>query len=297
MNSVIFLRLESEKTCLAEYSSAKEIETSSSLGAMKSESSFKKLLTLIVPSFDNSKKIFSKENKRLAFRLCPENFGRALVLTEFITEISKRFSSGSKIQVAVVGGYKTEPEIRALVALGIKCDVTVFGIEENMSILDLNHVNEVETVGFDLILCSQVWEHIWNHEIAFQNLKKLMRKDAFLWLACPASNRAHGSPSYFCAGFTADYFSKNLVRLGLNVISTGQLGTPRNYRATHTLPAWLSVQGHRFPPIGAFSERSLMPRLLFTARYLIATVTLLFVSPKITDADNCATESWVLAKN
>jgi hypothetical protein len=243
--------------------------------------------------------VLDHESKSLAFKLCPENFGRAVVLSQFIEQSKRIFNIRNSIKVAVVGGYDDEPEIRALKELGFTVDVSLFGIEENMNFLDLNNETSLSLKSFDrydLILCSQVWEHIWNHESAFANLLKLMSKDSYLWLACPASNHAHGSPSYFSAGFTYEYLSRNVERLGLANIAGGQIGTPRNYRATHVLPTWLSVRGHSFPPLYAFEDKSLLSRLLHSMRYFLVNILFLSIAPTITDEVRFATESWVLAQ-
>jgi SAM-dependent methyltransferase len=258
-----------------------------------------KFFSGLFPSFDCETKPIDSQMQSIAKELCPENFGRMLVLTEFLTKIKNCFLSKSNLKVALVGGYRTEPEIRALEYLGYSLDLHIFGIEQDMIKLDLNTMskNTSATHGsFDLVLCSQVWEHIWNYEVAFLNLISLMSNGSYLWIAAPASNRRHGSPLYFSSGFTSEYFANNLTRIGLVVDSHEQLGTRRNYLATHILPTWLSVIGHKFPPLAAFSEHSLLPRVLLTIRYLVKTFGLLFASKKITTSGKFATESWALAK-
>jgi SAM-dependent methyltransferase len=260
-----------------------------------------KLFSFLFPRSSYNVIQLEHESSSLAFKLCPENFGRAVVLSQFIEQSKRIFSRSNSLRVAVVGGYYDEPEIRALRELGFTVEVSIFGIEEDMQYLDLN----IET-GFslslnafdkyDLILCSQVWEHIWNHESAFANLLKLMSKDSYLWLACPASNHPHGSPSYFSAGFTYEYLSLNVKKFGLATIAAGQIGTPRNYRATHAIPTWLSVRGHSFPPLYAFEGKSLLSRLLHSMKYLFLNISFLSLAPTITDDSRFATESWVLAQ-
>lgn len=252
---------------------------------------------LLTPGLLSELIVLDSVSKKLAFEIQPNNFGRAIVLTEFVREISEVFTPGSTIRVAVVGGYPSEPELRALSRLGYQAEVTIFGIESNMKYLNLNALSETSAGDkFDLILCSQVWEHIWNHGNAFQNLFSLMDSGTYLWLACPASNRAHGSPDFFSAGFTSGYFAKNLDFLGLTVISSGQLGTARNYRATHTMPEWLSLKSHRIPISNTFVGSKVLKQLIFTVRYLLRNIELHFFSGKITSNESFATESWILAR-
>jgi SAM-dependent methyltransferase len=256
-------------------------------------------LALNFPNFFTTKTILDQDAKHLAFSLCPENFGRALVLSEFIRHIRSHFELNQQIRVAVVGGYKDEPEIRALFALGIPFELEIFGIENDMTFLDLNLAQEPHQNAegkFDLILCSQVWEHIWNHEAAFRNLANLISSKTLLWIACPASNRAHGSPEYYSAGFAPEYFIKNLIRFELEALAYGNIGTQRNYFATHALPAWLSVRGHRIPPVFAFSQFGLLAKTILSIRYLPRTIFLLFTSQRLSSESRFATETWLLLR-
>ena len=257
-----------------------------------------KFLSALFPSYGCERVIFDNKARNIAEKICPENFGRALVLSKFIVAVTEIFPIASIIRVAVVGGYRMEPEIRALQYLGFEVQVEVFGIEDNMIPLDLNVARsntQKSKRNFDLVLCSQVWEHIWNHEVALDHLMSIMNRGTYLWIASPASNRAHGSPFYFCAGFTSEYFANNLSKVGLRINSYGQIGTRRNYLATHTLPTWLSVSGHRLPPLSAFSEYKTLYRVLYSIRYLLTTIDLLFTSNKVTADNKYATESWVMA--
>lgn len=269
------------------------------VGGMKKVSKKSKFLSALFPSYGCDGVYIDDKAMNIANKLCPENFGRSLVLAKFIVTVTEIFPTASTIRVAVVGGYRSEPEIRALQHLGFEVQVEVFGIEDNMIPLELNVAHsliEKSAENFDLILCSQVWEHIWNHEVALGNLMSLMNKGNYLWLASPASNRAHGSPFYFSAGFTAEYLANNLSKAGLAISSLGQIGTRRNYLATHLLPAWLSISGHRMPPLSAFSEYKPIYRVLYSIRYLPKTFNLLFTSKKVTADNKFATESWVMAR-
>jgi SAM-dependent methyltransferase len=258
---------------------------------------FKYLGRFLAPGLVSQTYKLHPASKKLAFDLYPRNFGRAVVLTEFITIFQERFGNISYVKVAVVGGYENEPEVLALKQLGISVDLTILGIDRDMLQLDLNEVslNNLD-VEFDLILCSQVWEHVWNHQNAFLNLLSLMQSGTYLWIACPTSNRAHGSPEYFSAGFTSDYFENNLKALGLSIVSAGQVGTARNYRATHTLPSWLSVKEHRFPILNSFADFKLYQRGFLFFRYLFRNLELQIFSGKLTSETRLATESWVLAQ-
>ena len=158
-------------------------------------------------------------------------------------EVVKKFEEAIKPhvasihRVALVGGGIGESEIESLKKIKT-FSVTYFGIEtipnENFYFLDL-------------VICSQVLEHIWNHQAFFDNLSKLVRPGGFLWIGCPASNYPHGSPDYFSAGFAPDYLINNLGLRNLELLLGGSLGSKRYYFLTHSLQIWGSKNLHKFP--------------------------------------------------
>lgn len=243
------------------------------------------------------------ESRRLAQAIYPENFARSLVIEEFIEFFKKTdLFSFSQLNVAVVGGSSSEPEVAVLRHMKIDINLTLFGIDPDNISLDLNkHDPDMKYSSFDIVLCSQVFEHVWNHQEAIQNLKKLMNESTYLWISCPSSNRPHGLSFYFAAGLTESFLVTSLSHQKLKVLDSGTLGTRRVYRAIHTMPIWLSVRGHKFPPIWAFEghpydKASFLYRSLFCLRYLLRSFGLMFFSGKITSDIRCASESWACAQ-
>ena len=261
-----------------------------------------KFLEFLFPSigFEAKAKTVSRS---LAMQLYPAGFARALLLEEFIEfyKCSKMVHSNS-INVAVIGGSSQDPELFALKHLGIEINLTIFGIDPHVEYFDLNTINPKNSkFQFDLILCSQVVEHLWNHGAAFDSLKNLMNEDTYLWISCPSSNRPHGLNFYYSAGLTSSFLVKNLEHHGFKLLRSGSIGTRRLYRAIHTQPSWLSVRGHKFPPLWSFEEhpydkQGTIYRIMFRLRYFVRNMELLMFSRKITTDIRCATESWACAK-
>jgi 2-polyprenyl-3-methyl-5-hydroxy-6-metoxy-1,4-benzoquinol methylase len=80
----------------------------------------------------------------------------------------------------VIGGDRDDPEILALQGTGIEFTVRTLGIDEAADEhLDLNMRGEHEA-HYDLVLCSQVLEHVWDHEATFSNLAALVRPGGLL---------------------------------------------------------------------------------------------------------------------
>jgi hypothetical protein len=236
------------------------------------------------------------DHRALARLVSKGSFARAIVVEDFLTVVLPRLPPSGVVRVAVVGGSGDEPEALALRALGRELRVTLLGVEGDVEHLDLNDEVRTPTPGrHDLVLCSQVFEHIWNHRQAAQHLRDLADAGAVVWLATPASNRPHGLPDYYVAGMTDEYLRQVVAGVGLVPIAAGRVGTRRLYECLHTLPTWLTVRGHAFPPLFVFREHGGAAGLALSLRYLLRTVALLAVSGKPTRDIRTATESWVLA--
>jgi hypothetical protein len=132
--------------------------------------------------------------------------------------VLQRFQSETKENISeipncfVVGGTEQDPEYQLLMQLHPECTFQFLGLEaakEDFISLDLNG-DSSQLPNAKLVVCSQVLEHVWNHESFFRNLSRLTEVDGYLWLNVPMSNFVHGSPDYFSAGFTPEYLEKNL---------------------------------------------------------------------------------------
>jgi SAM-dependent methyltransferase len=253
-----------------------------------------KIMQAVFPSFSYKDISPSFDLNKLEV-YCPNNWARSLVVSKFIEYVMPHLESKSNLKVAVVGGHLNEPEILALQDFGIRFSIDVLGIENGIK-FDLNVLNHEPLNRYDLVVCSQVLEHVWHHENSFKNLKNLLAPEGLLWLATPAANRAHGSPDYFSAGFTSTYLSRNLRCIELEILESGQLGSRRNFIALHLMPTWLSIKAHNIPILYAFAEYAPMKRVILRIRYSHWLLILHLFSRKITDDIQVATESWVLAR-
>ncbi len=236
------------------------------------------------------------QNQKEYQNLCRTNFMRSMLLSIF--EQNVVLSNLKKdLEVAVIGGSRDEPELELLKLRGFNLTIELYGIENYEQFLDLNTTTPNQKFKkFDLILCSQVLEHIWNHQNSFKIFENLLNPGALIWISCPASNRHHGSPEYYVSGLHSDFFTQNFANSRLQVLQAGVLGTRRNYVATHLLPDWLSVRGHRFPLFFAFENRPRLSSIFLSIRFMFRNVLISFQSPKLTDDPTSATETWVLAK-
>jgi hypothetical protein len=247
---------------------------------------------------------------KIAKRVSSGNRARGEVVAQFLEQLTKHtdlliLPSLRPLEVVVVGGSAEEPEIEALRQLGLYVNVYTIGIEDSDVNLDLNLPPRTGLLdqNIDLLLCSQVCEHIWNHENFFRNIAELCQNSKYLWLGVPASNRPHASPDFFSAGFTQDYLQRNLEYRGLQVLKAGQIGSRRLYESAMLSDSWMTYISHRFPPFQYLSEvRSEDSKLaLFRATFQTMKscpqlLRFLFLSSKIDNSQRYATESWALAR-
>jgi SAM-dependent methyltransferase len=249
--------------------------------------------------FDNygAAPVLSREFTQLVMELKVGNFSREYLLTLFCENFTKiRIPDTGTMRIGVVGGSSNEPELKMLDRLGYSIELSVIGIEKDSDIfLDLNLRNPNQIRKFDLILCSQVLEHVWNIENSFFNLVNMLEIGGLLWLSCPASNRCHGSPEFFSAGYSELFLRKHLTNHGLNVLNAGSFGSHRNYVATHWLDTWLTRRGHRWPLLFSYENKPLFSRIALSIRFSFRNLYLSFLSLRVTHNPRFATESWALA--
>lgn len=234
--------------------------------------------------------------RKISNSVSDSSFGRSLLCDAFQLNVLPLLPEGIILQVAVIGGDLNEPEIELLRMHGFEYEISVFGIDQSANYLDLNQAQIEIRRKYHLVLCSQVLEHIWNHSESCKSLSSFAIEDGLIWVSCPQSNRFHGSPSFYTAGFTHEYLREQFASHA-NIINSGSVGTERLYKATHMLPSWLSVRGHKFPLLFAFGERRPAIRFFLALRYLLINFYLTLQSKTVRLDPRWATESWILARS
>ena len=204
--------------------------------------------------------------------------------------------------IGVVGGFSKEPELLELLNIYPNAKVTFLGIEkslfENPFIeLDLNTSRDLNQV-FDIVICAQVLEHVWNLNNSMTNLSKIVNpRGGFLWLNCPASNMVHGSPEYFSAGYSYKMISNNLKNHQFEIIFANSIGSKRLYFFTHALQYWPTKFELKHPlltyrPLRSYGRRLIPETFLGFFGRLYA----LFLSNKELSNSQYDTETFVLAR-
>lgn len=189
--------------------------------------------------------------------------------------------------IAVVGGHIGEPELKVTRYQ----KATFYGIEEVVQkesiYLDLNKHFQANT-QHDLVLCSQVLEHVYDVKQSIQNLANLVSSGGYIWIACPTSNYSHGSPEYYSAGYTPSLIVNLLEPHGFKIIHAQNYGSERMYFFTHALRYWPTEIEYKFP------LRFKISRYFF--RDFIYRTLAVFKSPKFDSESHHATETVVFAR-
>ena len=100
--------------------------------------------------------------------------------------------------------------------INIICDIT-----------DIPEPNE----SFDVILCTEVLEHVPDPALVFPELSRLLKPEGTLILTAPFCSLTHFAPYHFSTGFNAYYYDYHLAKHNLNIIKQETNGNYFSYLA------------------------------------------------------------------
>ena len=174
------------------------------------------------------------------------NVTRNRVVEDFVRECLSVEEMG---RVAIVGGSMQDHEVPIVLGKYPDAIFEVFGIEPGETFMDLNRTGVVSR-DFDLVICSNVLEHVFHHENFALNLLSLLRKGGVLWLSFPFNDKYHSAPEYYSAGFDPEYAVKLFERHGGTVQISKIIASKRGYLFTHLLKDWPSEFRYNHPFFG-----------------------------------------------
>lgn len=221
-------------------------------------------------------------------------------MRKLVTEIFNKWieSSSKPKAIAVVGGDSTEPELKLL----SDSIITFYGIENinndpRFRELDLNtdHPHNTYNEKYDLVLCSQVIEHVYDVSNCIKTITGLVKPGGHVWLGFPSSNFPHGSPEYYSAGYPFQTVAK-LLNSEFELVISGQIGSKRNYLWTHTLREWPSMDELNHPIRFIWKTPASLPRKLVRTVRRLRQAHVVFRNNEISHEIEWATESYLLAK-
>jgi SAM-dependent methyltransferase len=151
-----------------------------------------------------------------------------------------------RLKIAIVGGGLEEHELKIIDELSFEFELYILNVAgERDFFLDLNsRHNNLPNQKFDLILCSQVFEHIWNIQNALNILQNICKTHGYIYLNVPFSNMVHRDEisDFHTPGYSSNFLRRNFENAGMRVIESVDFGTRRLYNSIHLLQVWLYPQ-------------------------------------------------------
>ncbi len=223
------------------------------------------------------------------------NVIRYRVMEDFSRECLK---VDSIMDVAVVGGSLDDPEVNLVRERFPHAKFKVLGIEKNEIFFDLNELQELKC-RFDLVLVTNVIEHVFHHENFARNLLNLLNNDGTVWCCFPYTDMYHGAPYYFSAGFHPDYVEKLFERNGGFIVKTKIISSKRGYLFTHLLKDWPNEFRYNHPFLGqifwslGLNRNPRPPIRNLSLRRLLICLYLATVSKRFTTNPSEGCSAWV----
>lgn len=97
-------------------------------------------------------------------------------------------------------------------------------------VCDITDIPEPDA-SFDVVLCTEVFEHLPNPVLALQEFSRLLKKDGKLILTAPFCSLTHFAPYHFCTGFNRYFYEENLRDHGFELLSIEANGNYFEYIA------------------------------------------------------------------
>lgn len=93
--------------------------------------------------------------------------------------------------------------------------------------------------SFDVVMCTEVLEHVPDPTRALNELSRLLKPGGRLILTAPFCSLTHFSPYHFSTGFNKYYYESHLSRLGFDIDEVDMNGDYYSYLAQeiHRLPS------------------------------------------------------------
>lgn len=87
----------------------------------------------------------------------------------------------------------------------------------------------VETGSFDVVLCTEVLEHVPDPVSALNEMNRILKNNGLIIITAPFCSLTHFAPYHFCDGFNKYFYDYHLKRLGYNIIEMTPNGDYYDY--------------------------------------------------------------------
>ena len=138
---------------------------------------------------------------------------------KWIENQAKKVPAGSKVLDVGAGSCSYKPFFK-------NCDYTAqdFAQTPDMTYGQIDVVSDIDDIplksaSFDVVLCSEVFEHIPHPEKALKEIVRLMKPGGKLIFSAPLGSGQHQQPYHFYGGYTRFWYEKFFPENGLRITS------------------------------------------------------------------------------
>lgn len=129
--------------------------------------------------------------------------------------------------------------------------------EWNTSKIDIvSDINKIPVAdsSFDVVLCTEVLEHMTEPDLAFIEFHRLLKSDGLLILTAPFCSITHFAPYHFSSGFNSYYYQYHLLKLDYEIISITSNGNFFSYVAQELFRVPTIVNEFTRSKVGVFQK-------------------------------------------
>lgn len=99
---------------------------------------------------------------------------------------------------------------------------------------DLDIVSDIAAIpepnnSFDVIMCTEVFEHISNPIVVIQEFFRLLKPNGLLIITAPFCSLTHFAPYYFYTGFSQYFYKEHLTKAGFEILEISSNGNFFDY--------------------------------------------------------------------
>ena len=145
--------------------------------------------------------------------------------------------------------------------IDIMCDITKIPLENS---------------SMDVVLCSEVLEHVPSPEVAIKEFSRILKLNGTLILTAPFCSLTHFSPFHFSTGFNRYFYEHHLKEFGFEILEICENGNYFEY---------IGQEVRRLPEV---ADKYALSKLNFIEKFFLKRV--LSILEKLSNRDNGSKE-------
>ncbi len=122
---------------------------------------------------------------------------------------------------------------------------------------DTSHIDIVSDIlnipvkddSFDIVLCTEVLEHIPHPELALKEFNRILKENGKLILTAPFASLTHFAPFHFCTGFNQYWYNYHLKECNFDILKIEANGNYYSYMMQEIFRVMSSERGRKSIPM------------------------------------------------